>query len=89
MCVKVSGCEAVYGARDEAEGVQSGPVWGKMEHQIEELVGQGFEFGSHSCGLTDATVRADHNDNNDDDDECYVGGKKLMIGIARELCNSV
>jgi len=60
-----------------------------MEHQIEELVGQGFEFGSHSCGLTDATVRADHNDNNDDDDECYVGGKKLMIGIARELCNSV
>jgi hypothetical protein len=61
-----------------------------MEHQIEKLVGERFEFGSHSCGLTDVTVRADHDDNNNDDsDECYVGGKKLMTGIARELCNSV
>ena len=89
MCVEVSGCEAVYGARDEAEGVQSGPVWGKLEHQIEELVGERFEFGSHSCDLTDATAHVDHDGNNDDDDECYVGGKKLMTRIARELYNSV
>lgn len=60
-----------------------------MEHQIEELVGEQFEFGSHSCGLTDATVRVDHDGNNDDDDEYYVSGKKLITGIARELCDSV